>query len=68
MLPETICANCEHMHKPNQSDPFYRWLCLKHKRMQGMNPVTGDDTLLSPPYLYCKDVNGGACPLFERKK
>lgn len=61
----TICMQCKHLYKVRESDPWYRWLCMKHPRLQGLNAVTGDDTLQSPPYLFCRDVNGGACPLYE---
>jgi hypothetical protein len=41
-------------------------MCIKHKRMEGFGFVTAGMWDDMPPYLYAKDVNGGACPLFEK--
>ena len=66
-MPEpTYCADCAHRHQVGRSDAPYRWLCTKHPRLEGFGFVTKDKWDDMPPYLFCKDVNGGMCPLFEK--
>ena len=67
MTAPTICADCDNLSQTGKSDPPWRWLCVKHKRLDGFGFVTQDTWDSMPPYLYCKDVNGGACPLFKPK-
>lgn len=38
---------------------------MKHPRLEGFGFVVKGTWIDKPPYLYCRDVNGGACPLFE---
>ena len=61
----TICADCRNLSR-HKSAPPWRWLCIRHKRAEGFGFVTReywDDA----PYLRCADVNGGFCPLFEKR-
>ena len=62
----TFCNDCGNCMKENKSDPPWRWLCVKHPRLEGYGFVLQGTWINAPPYLHCKDVNGGACPLFER--
>ena len=64
----TLCVECEHCSKPSKSTPPWLWLCREHKRLEGFGFVTRDTWDNAPPFLRCKDVNGGACPLFETRK
>lgn len=67
MQPEpTYCADCAHVYKVGKSDAPWRWLCIKHKRGEGYGFVTATTWDNAPPYLNCKDVNAGYCPLFEK--
>jgi hypothetical protein len=67
MLPEpTYCHDCDNALHRGKADPPWRWLCIKHKRLDGFGFVTPTSWDGAPPYLYCKDVNGGACPLFVK--
>ena len=61
----TICSRCANCSRVNRNDPPWRWTCLAHKRMDGFGFVTEDTWDGFPPYLYCRDVNGGACPLYK---
>jgi len=61
----TICAECDFCI-PNGAP--WRWECAKHPRLEGYGFVTRDRWDDMPPHLYCKDVNGGACPLFQPKR
>lgn len=62
----TLCSNCRHVYLANKSDQPWYWMCIKHKRADGYGFVTQDTWVSKPPYLFCRDVNGGACPLFEQ--
>lgn len=53
------------MAKTNRSDPPWKWLCLMHKRAEGFGFVTNETWDGFPPYLYCKDLNNGFCPLWK---
>ena len=62
------CAECDNVSKEYATAPEYLWLCLKHPRLDGHGFVSRtirDGNL--PPYLRCKDVNGGYCYLFKPK-
>jgi hypothetical protein len=62
----TVCIRCQHVVEYTRRMPPYRWLCEKHRRGgDGFGFVTDTDWDDKPPYLFCKDVNGGFCPLFE---
>ena len=59
----TYCVNCEHMMKLGKSDPPWRWLCRQHKSLDGYGFVTPTTWDNADPYLLCRNVNGGVCPL-----
>ncbi len=61
----TFCDGCDNVIREKNAPP-YRWLCVKHKRAEGMGFVTPTTWDGAPPYLYCKDVNGGYCPLYVK--
>lgn len=61
----TFCETCAHVYKVDRHDPPWRWLCIKHRRIEGFGFVTRKTWDDFPPYLYCRDVNGGQCPLYE---
>lgn len=61
----TYCQDCTHVYRAEKRDPPWRWLCIKHRRVEGFGFVTTGAWDDFPPYLYCRDVNGGQCPLYE---
>lgn len=61
----TYCEDCEHVL--DKKPAFYRWQCMKHPRLEGNGYVTRK-VRETEPYLFCKDVNGGGCPLFRKEK
>lgn len=63
----TICSECTHLHGDSHGPPWY-WLCSRHPRMEGFGFVTRKIWDKFPPFLFCRDVNGGACPLYEEKE
>ena len=66
MSEPTYCNDCVHKIVDGKNDPPWRWMCGKHKRGDGYGFVTPTTWDNAPPYLFCKDVNAGMCPLFER--
>lgn len=61
----TYCSDCEHVLKANKSDSPRWWLCRMHRRLEGMGFVQRNTWTNAEPFLRCRDVNGGACPMFE---
>lgn len=68
MADFTYCHDCDNVHPSSRKQPPWSWLCVKHPRKEGFGYVTPFTWDNMEPYLRCKDVNGGACPLFEPKK
>ena len=65
MREPTYCIACAHVYKEGKNDPPWRWMCVKHPRGDGFGYVTPGTWDNAPPYLFCKDVNSGCCPLYE---
>lgn len=66
-METTLCENCEYSHAENAKRPAYRWMCSKFPRVEAANFVTSAERM-SEPFMYCKDINGGKCPLFKKSK
>lgn len=64
----TYCESCDHVSRAREGTPSYRWLCLKHPNDAGFGFVTREFWDKDDPYLRCVNVNGGNCPLFEKRK
>jgi|ETNvirnome_2_130_1030620.scaffolds.fasta_scaffold00094_38 hypothetical protein len=64
----TLCARCDNLHPDSKGKPPWRWMCSKHPRMEGYGFVTETQWDNFDPWLYCRDVNGGCCPLHEPKR
>jgi hypothetical protein len=61
----TYCALCEWVDPPSRKLPPHRWLCVRHKQVEGMGFVVPGQWVNTEPYLRCRDVNGGICLLYE---
>ena len=64
----TICEDCEHMHPDSRNGPSWRAMCSKFPRLEGMGFVSRTFWSKDAPYMYCKDINGGACCVWEPRK
>jgi hypothetical protein len=64
----TYCNRCTHVFRVYKNDPPQRWLCSRHPRLEGFGFVTETTWDNAPPYLYCRDVNGGKCPMYLETK
>lgn len=61
----TYCSECDNVIREKNAPP-YRWMCAKHQRHEGFGFVTPTTWDNAPPYLFCKDTNGGRCPLYVK--
>ena len=61
------CNDCEHLHGNRSRHPRY-WMCSKFPRREGFGFVTRNAWDKFDPYMYASDINGGACPLWTRKR
>lgn len=64
----TYCTDCDHLQPDSAKGPPWAWQCQQHPRFESFGFVTNHVWDKFPPFLYCKDVNGGRCPLFEPRK
>ena len=60
----TFCEDCEHMIERSKHIRYSE--CQMHPRLN--DGFVSSSVRVTTPYLYCKDVNGGACCLFSPKK
>ncbi|MNF00184.1 hypothetical protein D3C87_1367430 [compost metagenome] len=67
-MTPTFCTDCEFVVAESRKRSPSGWLCLKHKRLEGQGFVDPKFWSNEEPYLRCKDVNAGACPLFEKRR
>ncbi|KKL59223.1 hypothetical protein LCGC14_2217460 [marine sediment metagenome] len=65
MTEATWCEACDH-HIPAKHPA--RDMCGLHPRHDGFGFVRKGEWDDFPPFLFCKDVNNGGCPLFEPKR
>lgn len=63
----TFCIDCIHVHRDSRKQGPWYWLCSKHPRLEGYGFVTDKTWDNAPPFLRCRDVNGGVCPLYEKE-
>ena len=56
------------MHPDSRSGPSYAAVCSKFPRLEGMGFVSKTFWSKDAPFMRCRDINGGACPMFETRK
>jgi hypothetical protein len=61
----TLCEDCDHVIRDKNTPPF-RWLCCKHKKLEGFGWVTRTTWDNGEPYARCSQINHGACPNFVK--
>ena len=61
----TICEDCEHMHPESRKRSSYWAMCMKFPRLEGQGFVSKANWDSDPPFMHCRNINGGACPIFE---
>ena len=74
----TICVECAHCVKTDPAPIWYNFRCSALPQEGERDPVTGiagyprindlgGTYYDSCPYPYCRDINKGDCPMFEKK-
>lgn len=64
----TPCEDCDHVHPASRKKLPSQWLCLKFKKLSGLDAVAPTERIILEPYQRCFGINGGICPLFEPLK
>jgi hypothetical protein len=64
----TLCEDCEHRHPESDKRHPAKWMCMKFPRLEGHGFMCSGKWVGFDPWMYCIGINGGACPLFERKR
>lgn len=65
----TYCHKCTNVHEDTRKLKPWYWLCTRHPNLEeGYGFVTDNTWDDGEPFLKCRDVNKGACPLFEERK
>jgi hypothetical protein len=67
-MTPTYCDTCDHVDPQSRKMAPHRWLCLRHRRLEGMGFVAQGQWVGAEPYLRCRDVNGGWCELYEPRR
>lgn len=73
----TVCFDCWHF-KGDKSAPWYAHFCGARPLPTAVDPVTGQvqayagndlnrAAFVDRGFAYCRDVNDGECPEFERR-
>ena len=62
----TRCEDCDNLDPQARKDRReYGALCLAHPRVVRADLVFHEITDKDPPYMPCRNINGGACPMFK---
>lgn len=64
----TLCEACDHVHPETRKRSPTQWLCVKFPRLQGMGFVAPRVWTDQEPFMHCRGINGGACPLFRSRR
>lgn len=60
----TFCRNCDHVVEDTRKRHPQQWLCSRFPRVEGGGFVDPEKWVTDEPFMRCKDINGGNCPLF----
>jgi len=68
MKEPTPCETCDFVHETTRDKPFYRWICYKFPRLEGMNPIAPTQAVVASPYNFCERINLGHCPCWQPRR
>jgi hypothetical protein len=63
----TYCEDCDNVHPDSRKKAPYYWTCIEFPNVEGGGFVLRGGRV-NEPYMYCKGINGGVCPVFTPKK
>lgn len=64
----TYCSDCAWLHPDSLNGPSHAAMCSQFPRKQGFGFVTHNLWDKDKPFMLCRDINGGACPLFKERQ
>jgi hypothetical protein len=64
----TYCEDCDNMLESSRKGPSWAAMCSKFKRLFGTQLVARGVWDKDHPYMMCRDINGGDCPLFTPRR
>lgn len=79
----TICLNCKFHYNGGRFSgnilAWYNHFCTASLRTKAIDPVTGEENYIGKndlgqeyftpnSYSYCRDINKGNCPLYQKKE
>lgn len=64
----TYCSECDNVVADTRKRHPATWRCSKFPLIEGGGFVVPDIWVTDEPFMKCKDINGGACPLFTPKE
>ena len=65
-IKPVYCEDCENVTEESKKGHVRYRECRMHPRLN--DGYVSKSERVSSPYLYCKDVNGGSCPLYQPKE
>ena len=68
MREPTSCETCDNVHMESRKQPFWKWMCVKFPRLEGMNPVAPTQAVVHEPYNRCANINMGFCLLWQKRR
>jgi len=64
----TFCTECDNVHEESRKRVPSQWLCSKFPRLDGHGFVDPLKWSEMEPFMKCRDINGGACPVFTKRR
>lgn len=61
----TFCDECDHVEPSSRKKSPYHWICMKFPRVEGMGFVARGKWIAEEPYMHCRGINGGLCPMWK---
>jgi len=64
----TFCKDRDNVDSESRKRVPSQWLCSKFKRLEGHGFVDPEKWAEMEPFMKCRDINGGACPLWSPRR
>ena len=67
-MTPTFCEDCDNVHNDTRRQSPSSWLCVEFPRLEGQGFIAPKFWAEKEPFMRCVGINGGACPLFKRRR
>lgn len=64
----TLCDTCDGVTESTRKLSPWRWTCIYFPNVVGPGYVKTDIWVQAEPHMYCRNINGGKCPLWNERK